>query len=93
MIRTKHFGALTALVAAMAASLLLLLLLGPVFPARAQSAIVVNTAADEQNANGKCSLREAITNANNDDQSGSADCPAGGGANTITFALAPSSTI
>lgn len=52
--------------------------------------IEVDTAADEINANGQCSLREAVINANNGDQSGSTDCPAGtppmvGDADTITF--------
>ena len=42
--------------------------------------IVVTTAADEQNTNGQCSLREAILNANNNNQSGSTDCGTGGGA-------------
>jgi len=37
---------------------------------------------------GGCTLPAAITNANNDDQSGSARCAAGGGADTINFAQA-----
>ena len=50
----------------------------------------VETAADEINSNGLCSLREAVINANNGDQSGSTDCPAGtppmvGDADAITF--------
>ncbi len=36
---------------------------------------------------GACTLREAIINANNDDQSGSADCTAGSGTDTIEFAI------
>jgi CSLREA domain-containing protein len=47
--------------------------------------IVVTTIADEQNVNGQCSLREALINANNNNQSGSTDCAAGGGPDTITF--------
>jgi len=43
----------------------------------AGTGIVVTTMADEVVADGQCSLREAIVNANNDDQSGSADCFAG----------------
>jgi CSLREA domain-containing protein len=39
--------------------------------------LVVSTLADEQNANDQCSLREAIINANANNQSGSTDCPAG----------------
>ncbi len=45
----------------------------------------VTTTADEVNTNGQCSLREAIINANNDDQSGSMDCAAGSGADTIVL--------
>jgi len=51
--------------------------------------IVVNSNADDTlanlNGNGTCDLREAITNANNDDQSGSTECTAGSGTDTITF--------
>src|SRR5690606_31424130 len=47
--------------------------------------IIVTTTADELNHNGQCSLREAIDNANTDDQSGSTDCAAGSGHDTITF--------
>jgi len=49
--------------------------------------LIVNTSADEVDTNGRCSLREAITNANNDDQSGSTDCPAGSGADTIVLSV------
>jgi CSLREA domain-containing protein len=57
-------------------------------PARA-AAIVVNTGADNVNANdGLCSLREAITAANTNTTSGPAagECAAGSGADTISFA-------
>lgn len=47
--------------------------------------IVVTTLADEQNLSSRCSLREAMINANHDNQSGSTDCPAGSGADTIVF--------
>ena len=50
--------------------------------------IMVNTAVDELNGlsgNGNCSLREAITNANQDN-GGQADCNPGSGADVITFA-------
>jgi CSLREA domain-containing protein len=47
--------------------------------------IVVNTQEDETTTNGACSLREAIHNAN-DDAATFPDCPAGSGADTITFA-------
>ena len=56
-------------------------------PARA-AAIVVNSLADGAPANnGACTLREAITNANGNDQSGSTDCAAGSGSDTITFTV------
>src|SRR5215208_147224 len=47
--------------------------------------MVVNTEADETTTNGFCSLREAITNANNDAATYH-DCAVGSGADTITFA-------
>ncbi|QBB69716.1 CSLREA domain-containing protein [Pseudolysobacter antarcticus] len=46
--------------------------------------ITVNTTADETTVNGKCSLREAIGNANSNTQ-GAADCAAGTGDDTIVF--------
>ena len=49
--------------------------------------ITVGTTADEQNTNTQCSLREAIINANGDNQSGSSDCVAGSGDDVINFAL------
>ncbi len=48
--------------------------------------MIVNTPLDVVANNGLCSLREAIINANNDNQSGSIDCAAGFGTDTITFA-------
>ncbi len=54
-------------------------------PAYAAS-LVVNGNADTVANDGVCTLREAILNANNDNQSGSTDCAAGSGADTITFA-------
>jgi CSLREA domain-containing protein len=48
--------------------------------------IVVTTATDTMNSDGLCSLREAMVNAENADQSGSIDCPAGSVAgNLIVF--------
>ncbi len=47
--------------------------------------IVVTTLVDEQNLSGRCSLREAMINANLDNQSGSPDCQAGSGADIIVF--------
>ena len=55
--------------------------LGP-SPVSAQT-ITVNTSSDT--GDGFCSLREAIINANNDDD-GQDDCPAGTGVDTIVFA-------
>jgi|GEM_PF-1166315 len=46
-------------------------------PAMAGTGIVVTTLADELLTDGQCSLREAIINANNNDQSGSIDCFSG----------------
>lgn len=56
----------------------------PAGPVHAAS-ITVATTADELNTNGACSLREAVINANRDDQSGSSDCPAGSGDDVITI--------
>ncbi len=56
-------------------------------PAYAAATLTVTTTADEINTNGQCSLREAIINANNDNQSGSTDCLAGTGDDTITFSV------
>ncbi len=55
----------------------------------APSAIItVNSTADGPPANnGQCTLREAIINANFNTQSGSTDCAAGNGADTISFSL------
>lgn len=55
-------------------------------PAYAGATIVVNTnaEADVLISDGKCSLREAITNANYDNAV-YANCPAGSGTDTITF--------
>ena len=50
--------------------------------------LTVNSLADGTPANdGQCTLREAILNANANDQSGSTDCAAGSGDDEIHFAL------
>lgn len=49
--------------------------------------ITVDTFVDEISPNGECSLREAIINANNDNQSGSTDCAAGVTAEVDTIQL------
>src|SRR5262249_24106384 len=58
-----------------------------------QSTIVVNSNLDGDPANdGNCTLREAIINANHNDQSGSTDCAAGAsdGADIISFSIGDS---
>ncbi len=50
--------------------------------------ITVSSLADGAPANnGQCTLREALTNANNNNQSGSTDCTAGSGADTINISV------
>lgn len=51
----------------------------------AAATILVDTLEDNQGAVDACSLRAAIINANNDDQSGSSNCQAGDGFDSITF--------
>jgi CSLREA domain-containing protein len=67
--------------------LLLSFLLSPALAVRPAYAagIIVNTNADNTTTDGSCTLREAITNANNDAAT-YADCAAGSGIDTITFA-------
>jgi len=48
--------------------------------------MTVDSVADTLANDGQCTLREAVLNANSNDQSGSTDCPAGSGTDTITFA-------
>ncbi|MBE3066571.1 MAG: hypothetical protein IMZ73_03930, partial [Chloroflexi bacterium] len=55
-----------------------------VTPAHAATITVTAGATDLIANNSSCSLREAIINANNDNQSGSTDCLAGSGDDTIT---------
>src|SRR3990170_5334510 len=62
------------------AALLLLLVLSQAAQA---TNIAVNTSTDELNADGDCSLREAIQAANTDTAVDA--CPAGSGADTITL--------
>jgi CSLREA domain-containing protein len=91
----KRFRTLSRL--SIPACLLILLLVLPALTVRSAPAgaaamapaatIVVDTEADELDGspgNGDCSLREAITNANNDNGD-QADCPAGSGADIITL--------
>jgi CSLREA domain-containing protein len=64
------------------------LVLGPMPAPTVQAAtITVNSLADTQAVDMACTLREAIINANNNDQSGSTDCTAGAGDDTIMFSV------
>jgi CSLREA domain-containing protein len=78
------------MLAALAASVVAVVLASP--PAQAAT-FTVTTAADEQTTNAQCSLREAIINANQNDQSGSADCAAGVGEDTINFNVSSPASI
>ena len=55
--------------------------------------ITVDTTANKRITDSQCSLREAIINANRDNQAGSTDCAAGSGIDTIVFDLGSSATI
>jgi len=70
----------------LAIAILLLALVFVSAMARAANTITVDSAADAVADDGACTLREAITNANGNDQSGSIDCAAGSGSDTIVFA-------
>lgn len=70
--------------------LVLLLLFFSSLPPAYAAAIVVNTSADELNTDGDCSLREAIQAANTN--SAVDACPAGTGADVITFEAALNGT-
>ena len=76
--------------------LVLTLLIGTAaFPNSASAAgtITVTTSADNTTSDSQCSLREAIINANADNQSGSLDCAAGSGPDTIIFDAAYTITL
>ena len=73
--------------------LAVLLALVGVRPAYAAGNITVDSLADTVANDSACTLREAITNANNDDQSGSADCASGSGADTITLSVSGTITL
>ena len=60
----------------------------PPSPNTPTATITVNSVADGAPANnGQCTLREAMLNANGNNQSGSTDCTAGSGADIINFNL------
>ncbi len=57
-------------------------------PTSIGAAIVVNDMGDDPTAgDGKCTLREAITNANSNSDTTSGDCTAGSNFDTITFSV------
>jgi CSLREA domain-containing protein len=91
MSTTSYSGPLALIIwAALAAGVTAVVLASPAWAAT----LAVTTASDAQpNTNGECSLREAIINANQNNQSGSTDCSAGGGADRIVFDLGTSATI
>lgn len=66
---------------------LMMLATQPTF-ASPSATIVVDSSADTIADDGACTLREAVENANDDNQSGSTDCVAGNGADVISFAPA-----
>ena len=88
---TSYSGPLALMIwAALAAGMTAVVLASPAWAAT----LAVETASDAQpNTNGECSLREAIINANQNNQSGSTDCSAGGGADRIVFDPDTSATI
>ncbi len=59
----------------------------PSSPNAPTATITVNSVADVQANNNQCTFREALINANNNNQSGSTDCTAGSGADVINFDL------
>lgn len=69
------------------AAIAVIMFLGHVSHASA-AAITVNSLSDAAAADGGCTLREAITNANLDGTGGSVDCAAGSGADTISITVA-----
>lgn len=58
--------------------------------AAALGTITVNSLNDSDSDDGLCTLREAVYNASFDDQTGSPDCAAGAGADTILFSVSGS---
>lgn len=81
MFKSKKFLFALALIASIIAV--------PLSKVNAAATITVDSALGTAAADdGACTLREAITNANNDNQSGSTDCVAGSGADTIEFDIA-----
>src|SRR5262249_5812513 len=63
-------------------------------PVAYAATIVVNTTDDNANGGeGKCTLREAINNANADGDTSNGDCTAGDGYDTITFQISGTITL
>jgi CSLREA domain-containing protein len=76
-------------------ALLIIALFGflPAYPTPTYAAaLVVTSVADTVASDGVCTLREAITNANSDAPT-APDCPAGNGADVISFSFATTTTI
>ena len=69
-----------------------LLLTGALLRTVHAAGIVVTSLADTMATDGQCTLREAITNAN-DNAATHADCAAGAGADAITFAMSGTITV
>ncbi len=63
----------------------MLAIFGSIVSAETSATLTVNSALDNATADGLCTLREAIVNANANAQVGSADCAAGSGADVIVF--------
>src|SRR5689334_21481388 len=80
-----HFSTSRKLFLALVAACLIVALLG-ISPQQVHAAgIVVNTTTDGVASDGFCSLTEAINSANSD--ASTSECPAGSGADTITFSV------
>jgi len=77
---------------ALALSVVAPLLFAAPAPASPPTLITVNTTGDPGPA-GTCDLRDAITNANNQDQSGSTACVAGSGTDAIIFSVSGTITL
>src|SRR5688500_9870431 len=86
--RKSRRGTYTRLLGSIFVALAMVTLLhqgGPLGPTPVEAATIEvdSNAPDTISNNGSCSLREAIINANANNQSGSTDCEAGTGANDI----------
>jgi len=62
-------------------------------PGAARAAIITVNTVGDPGVSGTCDLRDAITNANGKNQSGSANCTGGTGADTIVFSISGTITL